>query len=110
MAHRTHDLAVVVGSYEDRDGNEKKRYANIGVMMQGDNGPFILLDRHFNPAGINGKDGKIVVSCFEPKERDQSGQRGGGAPQTKGRPSFDDDLNDDPPFATCDPALEARVR
>lgn len=104
MAHRTHDLAVVVGSYEDRDGNEKKRYANIGVMMQGDNGPFILLDRHFNPAGINGKDGKIVVSCFEPKEREQGNPRRDdrGAsrpkPQESRRSSRDDDLDDDVPF------------
>ena len=104
MAHRTHDLAVVVGSYEDRDGNEKKRYANVGVMMQGDNGPFILLDRHFNPAGINGKDGKIVVSCFEPKERDQGNarrdDRGASRPkqQESRRSSRDDDLDDDVPF------------
>lgn len=108
MAHRTHDLAVVVGTYEDRDGNEKKRYANVGVMMEGDNGPFILLDRHFNPAGVNGKDGKIVISCFEPKERDQgSGRRddrrddrGGqrSRQQDSRRNSRDDDLDDDIPF------------
>lgn len=109
MAKRTHDLAVVVGTYQDSYGNEKKRYANIGVMMEGDNGPFILLDKHFNPAGVNGKDGRIVISCFEPKERDGQ-QKGGGSPQTKGRASYDDDLNDDVPFASCDPSLEARVR
>lgn len=93
MVKRTHDLAVVVGSYQDRDGNEKKRYANIGVMMEGDNGPFILLDKHFNPAGIAGKDGKIVVSCFKPK--DSNGQQ---TPQQSGGQSRRDDLDDEVPY------------
>ena len=104
MAHKTHDIVAKVGEYTDRQGQTKARYENVGALMQGDNGPFILLDRHFNPAGINGKDGKIVVSCFEPKERDQGNPRRDdrGAsrpkPQESRRSSRDDDLDDDVPF------------
>lgn len=69
--------------WQDQNGND--RYSTE-IVLQNYRGELTLLD---SPSGDRG---------------------GGSAPQTKGRPSFDDDLNDDPPFATCDPALEARVR
>lgn len=87
-----------------RESNGKSYWTRIGVAFaakQGD-GFSVLLDAM--PAS---QDGQYKILLRVPQERDN---RGGGTPQTKGRPSFDDDLNDDPPFATCDPALEARVR
>ena len=65
------DVAVVTGTYEDSSGQTKSRYANVGVMMKGDDGSvFILLERHFNPAGIPFKAGadKVVLSLFDPRE------------------------------------------
>ena len=43
---------------------------DVGVMMEGDNGPYLLLDRTFNPAGVGGNEGResIIVSLYEPKE------------------------------------------
>lgn len=64
------DLAVKTGSYE-KNGETKNRYQNVGVMIEGNNGPYILLDKTFNPAGIqDGKD-KVLISMFEPKGKAQ---------------------------------------
>lgn len=77
---KLYDLAVAVGSYTDRSGNEKKRWKNIGSVVQTkDGGKVILIDRTFNPAGVPVEDGRdqIMVSMFEPK-----GESGGnGTPQ-----------------------------
>lgn len=71
---KKYDLAVKTGSYT-QNGETKNRYTNIGAVMEGDNGPFIMLNAHFNPAGIARKEGSesILVSCFEPRQQD--GQR-----------------------------------
>lgn len=96
------DLAVVTGSCTDRDGNEKKRYANIGAMMESDNGPFLMLNAHFNPAGVPRKDGSesILVSMFDPKERDASGgqQRQPEQRSQQRNDPFAGDLDEDIPF------------
>jgi len=70
MTRKTHDLCVKTGSYTDRDGNEKGRWMNIGALMQGDDGPFVMLNACFNPAGIQREEGRdsILVSCFEPQQ------------------------------------------
>lgn len=70
------DLAVKTGSYQ-AGGETKNRYQNVGAVMEGDNGMFVVLNRHFNPAGVPFKEGsdQILISCFEPKARD--GQGGG---------------------------------
>lgn len=90
------ELAVATGTYEDRNsGQMKNRYANIGALMestnqQGEASMFILLDRHFNPAGVPFKPGsdQVLISAFDPKPRDgqqrsndsgnRSGQQDGG--------------------------------
>ena len=84
MAHKTHDLAVKVGSYTNQQGEQKNRYQNVGALMQGDNGPFIMLAKWFNPAGVQDGHGgeSILISVFEPR---QEGQQ---APQrTASRPA-----------------------
>lgn len=96
MARKTHDLAVVIGEYQDRDGNTKRRYQNIGALMESDKGPFIMLAKWFNPAGvIDARGGEsLMVSCFE-ASKDKQQQR----PQQQTRqPAPQDDYNDDIPF------------
>lgn len=65
------DLAVKIG--EKSDG--KAVWKTIGVVMEGDKGPYMLLDKTFNPAGIHGDNrSSILVSMFEPKPKnDQPG-------------------------------------
>ena len=66
---KKYDLVVKVGEYTDGQGQTKGRFKNVGVMMEGQNGPYILLDRTFNPAGVGGNDGResIIISLYEPK-------------------------------------------
>ncbi len=70
---KKYDLVVKVGEYTDGQGQTKGRFKNVGVMMEGDKGPYILLDRTFNPAGVGGNDGResIIVSLYEPKQDNQ---------------------------------------
>jgi hypothetical protein len=74
MTHKTHDLAVKTGTYMDRQGNEKGRWQNVGSVLEtNDGGRVILLNRTFNPAGVPNPEGRdtVMISMFEPKERDQ---------------------------------------
>lgn len=68
---RLYDLAVKTGSYQDNQGNNKNRYQNIGTLMEGDNGKFILLDPLINLAAVPREQGKdrIMVSMFDPREQ-----------------------------------------
>lgn len=83
MAHKTHDIVAKVGEYTDRQGQTKARYENVGALMQGDNGPFIMFKRTFNPAGMpnDGRD-NVLLSCFEPRQQD--GANNGGHRQDSG--------------------------
>lgn len=89
---KKYDLAVKTGSYQDNQGQTKNRYQNIGSVMQGDNGPFLLLDPLINLAAVPREPGKdrIIVSCFEPKVEGQQAP----APRAQQRPQpvMDDDL------------------
>ena len=106
---KTHDIAIKVGEYEI-NGEKKGRYLNIGAMMDGENGPFLLLNAVNLPMEINylanpKRQDKIIASCFEVKDRDENGgQRGGGSGGAKGRNITDKpddrktDFDDEIPF------------
>jgi len=67
VTKRKYDIVVKAG--EKPDG--KAIWKNVGVMMEGDNGPFLLIDRTFNPAGVPSKtpgDASVLCSLFEPKD------------------------------------------
>lgn len=83
MAHKLYDVVVKTGEYQAGDGSMKGRYENIGVMMQGDNGPYLLLKRTFNPAGVVNSDGRdtLLVSLFEPSGQQQQQGNYQQAPQ-----------------------------
>jgi hypothetical protein len=52
-----------------------------------------------------GANGKFISGSLKPKEARQNGSQ--GAPMRRGQ--FDSDIDDDVPFASCDPVLEWRV-
>lgn len=96
---KKYDIAVKTGSYQDRaTGETKNRYQNIGAVMQGDNGPFILLDPMINLAAVPREEGKdrVICSLFEPRERDAAPaaapQQRQAAPQRQQAPAMDDDI------------------
>ena len=77
MSQKKYDLAVKTGTYINGQGEEKGRYENIGAVMVGENGPFLMLKTTFNPAGVPNPDNRdsILVSCFEPQQRQQPVQQ-----------------------------------
>jgi hypothetical protein len=96
---KKYDLVVKVGEYTDSQGQTKGRFKNVGVMMEGDKGPYILLDRTFNPAGVGGNEGResIIVSLYEPK--DSAGQQQHSAAKANAYQRSAHDLDgDDVPF------------
>lgn len=71
---KKYDVAVKTGSYQDRNtGETKNRYMNIGAVMTGDNGPFLLLDPMVNLAAAPREPGKdrVICSLFEPRQDGQ---------------------------------------
>ena len=71
---KIYDAAVAVREYQTNSGETKKQWQNVGAVLQFDDGGMcLILDKHFNPAGIPG-DGGVRVSFFEPRPRD--GQAG----------------------------------
>ena len=103
---KKYDLVVKVGEYTDNQGQTKGRFKNVGVMMEGQNGPYLLLDRTFNPAGVGGNDGResIIISMYEPRDenggqsRDGGQQRQGNGNAGQARRPARDELADDIPF------------
>ena len=65
---KKYDIVAKVGTYT-QNGETKGRFMNVGVMMEKDGRPYILLNRTFNPAGINNLDGRdtVLLSLYEPK-------------------------------------------
>lgn len=93
MAKRKYDLAVKTGSYE-KDGETRNRYMNIGVVLEGDDGMFMLLDPAFNPAGVPRKEDRVLVSMFEPRKKESQADRQRDYDNSTGNPStdFDDEI------------------
>lgn len=71
---KKYDVAVVTGKYTDQQGQTKNRYMNIGAVMTGDNGPFLLLDPMVNLAAVPREPGKdrVLCSLFEPRDNNQA--------------------------------------
>ena len=71
--NKLYDLAVKTGQYQNSKGETKGRYENVGSVMQGTDGQFLILKRTFNPAGVPNPEFKdsVIVSCFEPKDQQQ---------------------------------------
>lgn len=105
---KLYDLAVAVGSYTNRAGEEKKRWKNIGSVVETkDGGKVILLDRTFNPAGIDVEPGRdqIMISMFKPRESEprepegeQPAARSASAPAQKAQANDFIGIDDDIPF------------
>ncbi len=66
MAKKLYDISVANGKYTDKEGNEKNVYKKIGVILEGDNGPYMLLERSVNLAGfaVNDKSPNTVLASM----------------------------------------------
>lgn len=86
MAKKIMDIAVKVGEYEDENGEWKGRYENVGSLMEGDDGEFLILKRTFNPAGVPNPDNRdsLIMSLFEPREREDKPRNSGNGNRNSG--------------------------
>ena len=65
MATIKFDAVASIGTYKDKDDNEKKRYVNVGKVFESDKGLSLKLD-----ALPLGKDWSGWIAFYEPKARD----------------------------------------
>ncbi|WP_422383260.1 hypothetical protein [Roseibium album] len=70
---KKYDVVAGVGTYQDRSTGETKYInKNVGAIIQTEKGFRLCLDATFNPAGMKrGDDGKVWLSLFEPRPREQ---------------------------------------
>lgn len=90
--------------YQDRDGNKKTSWTNLGVAFEKDGKISILLSALPMP----GPDGQAKLILMEPRERDGAGSGGGQSygggnrqqqqPPVSSRGGFADDLDQEIPF------------
>jgi len=71
MATKKYDVAIPLGNYTDKDGKEKTRWQNVGAILEGDKGPYLLLDRWFNPAGLPNPENRtsVILTLLEAKKQ-----------------------------------------
>ena len=71
---KLYDIVAKVGEYQGKDGETKARWQTVGAVIEGDKGPFMLLEKWFSPAGVPDARGgsAVMLSLFSPKERDGS--------------------------------------
>lgn len=82
MSKRKYDVVARVGKYTAEDGTEKTRFQRVGAVLEGDRGPYLLIERWFNPVGAS-EDGKpCFLGLYPPGERDQQPEGGGGGMPT----------------------------
>ena len=100
-------LVCKTGTYVDREGNQKNKWTNIGVIMSNDNGQYLLMDATVNLAGIlvlqnqmDGKDrGNVMVSIFDDDNRNTNQTQAPQQQQQSQAPKQDAfDTEDDIPF------------
>ena len=76
---KLYDVTVKTGSYQ-KDGETKNRYLNVGSIIKGEHGPYMIMERTFNPAGIPNPEDRssLILSLFKPREKSDGASRGPG--------------------------------
>lgn len=73
MSKKIADLSVKIGTYV-KDGKEKGRYKNCGIVLENkDGGKMLMIDPMFNFAAVKRDDGRdyLILSEFEVKDEKQ---------------------------------------
>jgi hypothetical protein len=92
-AKKTHD-AVYVERYNDRDGNEKKRYRNVGALFTREDGS-MSLKLEAIPVNFSG-----WISMYVPRDSEERQPSRQAPAQRSSGGSVGGDLDDDIPFAS----------
>ena len=69
-------LVVANGNYQDRNGNDKTRWVNIGALHEHEGKHYITLDAHINLAGFERREGdtRVFVNMFDNDKEDKPRQ------------------------------------
>lgn len=88
---KKYDIVAVTGTYQNQQGEQKKRYLNVGAVIDTGNGPFIVLEKWFNPGALaeQGRD-SVILSLFEPKKKPEQIGNAGQASQNMQTPPEND--------------------
>ncbi|MBQ7220699.1 MAG: hypothetical protein IJS28_06955 [Synergistaceae bacterium] len=73
--HRLYNLAVATRRWQTQTGEQRTSWLNVGAVIMGKEGrPYMMLKAHFNPAGIQRKEGSesILISLFKPKPKEDT--------------------------------------
>lgn len=90
----TKHIKVKVGEYQ-KDGQTKGKYETIGKVLIDDNGKeMVLLNKIFNPAGIQDGRDSVILNFWDVEEKPQTPHN--GAKANAYQPTFDD--NSEVPF------------
>lgn len=91
---KKYDIVATVGTYQ-KNGETKNKFKNVGVVMEKDGKPFILLDRTFNHGALPNPDGRdtVLLSLYEAKEKDSDYNQGLKHSESKGN-AYVNDLDD----------------
>ena len=83
---KKYDIAIKGGEYQNAQGETKARWVNLGAMMEGQNGPYLLLNPGVNLAAYmeDGRD-MVIASLFEPRNNQQQGNQS-SQPQNASQP------------------------
>lgn len=99
------DIVAVVGKYTDpQTGREMSNFKTVGELHKKDDSLFILMDKSFNLASVlqkNIRDAKVLLSLYDPKNKQQSVPKGPTAQQyrnAKNNPDTDADFDDEIAF------------
>ena len=84
------ELAVVIRTYKDNEGQDKKVWKSIGAVHEHEGRQYMTLDALVNLAAIPRREGddRVFVSMFEPKAKQAMAK---AAEQPKQSQNFDDD-------------------
>lgn len=86
-------ISAVSGKYTDKDGNEKNRYVDMGVVMETKNGPMLKME-----AFPIGWDGWAYLNDPKPREEGQQQSRSRPQRQTQQAEAGSNFPDDDIPF------------
>src|SRR5574344_1549032 len=98
-----YELSVKAGEYTEKlNGTKKALWQKVGEVHTDKNGgQYVLIDAHINFAAFPRQEGstRVMVSCFEPREKSWSGSSTTATPRpAQQQPAQDNGPEEDCPF------------
>ncbi len=99
-----YEIVATTGTYTNGNGEEKRRYENVGHVHEHEGRFYITIKATFNPAGLPRREGddRVFLNLYEPKAKDGKKPEIADNPNAwkqGDKPAGDfSDMDDDPPF------------